>query len=269
MIIKSKARKSIKAVKQLLEYVMRQDALYRDENGKTLFIRNNIRGHSLSDWCREFTVNEAKRARKMKGSNVVYHEILSWHELDREAITLPKLEAMAREYIRLRNPNALVLAVAHQDKGHVHIHFVISGVEKGSGQSLRISKEAFRTMKLSMEYYQQIKFPELEHSKVDHKQSQTKHQTDKEYKMKLKGKTTEKEKLIYDIELIKKTARTEDEFAQMLQEKGYSPYYRNGRFAGVEGKRKYRINYTELIGHKKDNSIITKEVCSTGLFRKY
>jgi len=243
MIIKSKARKSIKAVKQLLEYVMRGDALYRDENGKTLFIRNNIRGHSLSDWCKEFTVNEAKRARKMKGSNVVYHEILSWHELDREVITLSKLEAMAREYIRLRNPNALVLAVAHQDKGHVHIHFVISGVEKGSGQSLRISKEAFRDMKLSMEQYQRNKFPELEHSKVNHKQSQTKNPTDKEYRMKLKGKTTEKEKLMADIELIQQTARTEEQFIEMLQDMGYKPYYRNGRFAGVEGKRRYRVDY--------------------------
>ena len=244
MIIKSKARKSIKAVKQLLEYVMRQDALYRDENGKTLFIRNNIRGHSLSDWCREFTVNEAKRARKMKGSNVVYHEILSWHELDRGAITLPKLEAMAREYIRLRNPNALTLAVAHQDKSHIHIHFVISGVEKGSGQSLRISKEAFRDMKLSMEQYQQVKFPELEHSKVDHKQSKTKHPTDKECQMKLEGKTTEKEKLIADIELIQQTAPNEEQFIQMLQDIGYKPYYRNGRFAGVEGNRRYRVEFT-------------------------
>jgi hypothetical protein len=241
MIIKSKARKSIKAVKQLLEYVMRQDALYRDESGRTLFIRNNIRGHGLSDWCREFSLNEASRVRKMKGVNAVYHEILSWHELDREAITLTKLEAMAREYIRLRNPNALVLAVAHQDKGHVHIHFVISGVEKGSGKSLRISKEAFRDMKLSMEQYQRAKFPELEYSKVNHKQSQTKNPTDKEYQIKLKGKISEKEKLMADVNLIQQIARTEEQFIQMLQEMGYRPYYRNGRFSGVESKRRYRI----------------------------
>jgi len=46
-----------------------------------------------------------------------------------------------------------------------------------------------------------------------------------------------------DIELIQQTARTEEQFIEMLQDMGYKPYYRNGRFAGVEGKRRYRVDY--------------------------
>jgi hypothetical protein len=99
-------------------------------------------------------------------------------------------------------------------------------------------------MKLSMEKYQRTKFPELEHSKVDHKQNQTKNPSDKECQMKLKGKTTEKEKLMADVELIQQAARTEEQFIQMLQDIGYKPYYRNGSFAGVEGKRRYRMNFS-------------------------
>jgi len=40
MIIKSKARKNIKSVRQLLEYITRPEALFRDGNGKTLLVKN-------------------------------------------------------------------------------------------------------------------------------------------------------------------------------------------------------------------------------------
>lgn len=249
MIIKSQARKSIKSIGQLLEYVTRADALYKTEDGRTLILKNNLRGQSLDGWCAQYITNEEGRVRKMKGTNAVYHEILAWHELDRTNITIEKLERMAREYIRLRNPNALVLATAHSDKDHIHIHFVVSGVQKGTGESLRVSRDTFKQMKLDMETYQQQHFPELVHSVVEHERNKNvkaksakANITEKEYQMKLKGKPTEKEKLMADIKLIQQTARTEEQFIEMLQQMGYKPYYRNGRFAGVEKKRKYRLD---------------------------
>lgn len=174
MIIKSQARKSIKSIKQLLEYVTRADALFKDDAGNTLLIKHNLRGKNINANCAEYIKNEANRARKMKNTNAIYHEILAWHELDRTKLTLEKLEQMTRNYIHLRNQNALVLATAHMDKGHIHIHLVISGVQKGTGESLRVSRDAFKEMKMEMEKYQEKCFPELVHSMVDHNQSKKK-----------------------------------------------------------------------------------------------
>jgi len=51
------------------------------------------------------------------------------------------LERIAREYIKQRNPHALVIATAHIDRPHVHLHFSISGVEYATGNSLRVSRD--------------------------------------------------------------------------------------------------------------------------------
>jgi hypothetical protein len=167
MIIKSKARKNIKSVRQLFEYITRTDSLFRDESGKTMLIKHNLRGAGIDEWCREYTENEAYRIHRKKNTNAVYHEIIAFHEWDRHQITLATLEKVTREYIRQRNPHALVIATAHMDQPHIHVHLAISGVEYRTGQSLRVSKEVFNDMKLQMEKYQEREFPEIVHSIVD------------------------------------------------------------------------------------------------------
>lgn len=130
-------------------------------------MKNNLRGSNIDDWCKEFTVNETYRIHKKKNTNAVYHEIISFHAADTGQINLAMLEAIAREYIRLRNPNALSVVTAHGDRDHIHIHAALSGVEYKSGKSLRVDKSVFNDMVASMEKFQEKNFPELIFSVVD------------------------------------------------------------------------------------------------------
>jgi Relaxase/Mobilisation nuclease domain len=167
MIIKSKGRKSKTGTRQLLEYITRGNAQFRDGEGKTLLIKNNLRGASIEDWCREFAVNEECRIHKKKNTNAIYHEIISFHAGDTKQITIATLGAIAREYIRLRNPYALSVVTAHGDKDHVHLHCALSGVEYKTGKSLRVDRKVFNDMVVQMERYQEKNFPELVFSVVD------------------------------------------------------------------------------------------------------
>lgn len=65
--------------------------------------------------------------------------------------------------------------------------------------------------------------------------------------MKAKGKITEKDQVAAIINEAKSKARNEVEFIEIIESKGYAPYFRNGKLAGVEGKMKYRIN---ILVHK-------------------
>jgi hypothetical protein len=66
--------------------------------------------------------------------------ILSWHWDDAKHITIAKMEEMAREYIRLRHPKGIFVAVPHFDKQHYHIHICATGIEFKTGKSLRLTK---------------------------------------------------------------------------------------------------------------------------------
>ena len=50
------------------------------------------------------------------------------------------MEEMAREYIRLRHPKGIFVAVPHFDKQHYHIHICATGIEFKTGKSLRLTK---------------------------------------------------------------------------------------------------------------------------------
>ncbi len=79
--------------------------------------------------------------RKERKNVFVTHEILSWHRDDAKNITLQKMQDMAREYINIRNPNGMYIAVPHFDKEHYHIHICASGVEYRTGKVMRLSKK--------------------------------------------------------------------------------------------------------------------------------
>jgi len=246
MIVKIKTRKR-PTFRQLIEYMMKDKARFFNEKENSFVIAHNLRGNNIGDWIKQFQKNEEYRTRKRKDSVMLTHEIISFHK-DEENISLAKMEDMAREYIRQRNPNGIYLAVPHTDKQHYHIHICASGVEYKTGKAMRMSKEQFQTLKKNIQQYQQEKFPELSKSVVNHSKKGKAKITDKEYQFKLRtGRETLKEELAEKINICLAKAKSMESFIQILKAENIRPYERGGRFSGVWYENlKFRFNRLQI-----------------------
>jgi hypothetical protein len=158
-------------------------------------------------------------------------------------MTLDKMEQMATEYIKERNPNGMYVAVPHFDKDHYHIHICASGVEYHTGKALRLSKTEFGQLKKDIQNYQQQKFPELSRSVVEHGKKDKTRLSEKEYQTKLRTRReTEREQLTGMLKTYYKKANSKEDFFKMLEQNGLKTYERGGRISGVIfGETKHRF----------------------------
>jgi hypothetical protein len=171
-----------------------KDRLF-DSKQKSFVVTHNLKGNSVDEWEKQFKTNEVFRLRKRKDNTHVFHEILSWHRDDAQNITLSKMEEMAREYIRQRNPRGMYVAVPHFDRNHYHIHICSSGIEYKTGKSLRLSKPNLLKLKKEIQEFQINRFPELSKSVVEHGKKAKGVACEKEFQIKLRtGRSSEKER---------------------------------------------------------------------------
>ncbi len=105
-----------------------------------------------------------------KNGNVLYHEVLSFSDLDRPRVTPAILEDLTRKYLDLRAPFALAYAQAHvQETECAHVHIMISANNKDSHRRVSLSRAEFAKVKQQLEQYQKAQYPFLENSVVfDH-----------------------------------------------------------------------------------------------------
>lgn len=166
MVIKT-LRWKVAGFGRLIEYVGKELVNYvgKDDTRSLEILHNLHYTNDLNDIARQFAENDAYRKQR-KGGVTMYHEILSFHAHDRDAITPETLEDITREYLRIRAPNALAYAAPHYDRDHVHVHIAISGVEFRSSKTLRMNNRTFASVRRQIEHYQLTKYPELEHSIV-------------------------------------------------------------------------------------------------------
>ena len=166
------------------------------------------------------------------------------------------------KYSSLRSPNSIAIATVHKnEKDHTHLHICFSGVQYKTGKSIRISKDDFQNkVKLPMEKYQQEIFPELVLSKIRHEKSMSHKKVlvkDNEKIIQNSGGISEKQGIVNQVENCFKTAKSEQEFYQKLQDSGLVLYSRGGKITGVQGKRKYRfktLGYTVDILHQLEQN---------------
>jgi len=249
MIVKIKSHKR-PAFEKILNYMLHsKDRLFNKE-GKSFIATHNLKGNSISEWTKQYKVNEEFRLRKRKDSVYLTHEILSWHKDDAKHITLAKMEDMAREYVRLRNPRGIYLAVPHFDREHYHIHILASGIEFRTGKSMRLSKQNLQKLKKDIQQYQIERFPELSKSVVEHGKKEKSLVSDKEYQLKLRtGRETEKEKLLGLLKACYRKSTSRESFYKMINECGLKTYDRGGKIRGVVYKdykfRFKRLGFTE------------------------
>jgi hypothetical protein len=258
MIVKVKAFKSPQ-FGNLLEYMTNEKKRLFDEKGKSFAITHNMKGNSIDKWVLQFKENEQYRNVTRKDSTYLSHEILSWHKDDAKDLTLEKMEQMAREYIQMRNPNGMYVAVPHYDKDHYHIHIAASGVEYRTGKALRMSRTEFGQLKKDIQEYQIKKFPELSKSIVEHGKKEKGKMSEKEYQMKQRsGRETQKEQLIGMLKTWYKKADSKEDFFDMLRNSGLKTYEREGKVSGVifgENKHRFKgLGYEQKFLDRLDRS---------------
>ncbi|HKR06139.1 MAG TPA: relaxase/mobilization nuclease domain-containing protein [Bacteroidia bacterium] len=242
MIIKIKSHKR-QVFKQILEYMLNDKDRLFDENKNSFAITHNLKGKVVAEWEKQYKANELFRKCKRSDSVYLTHEILSWHRDDAKNITLAKMEEMAREYVRQRNPKGMYVAVPHFDKQHYHIHICASGIEYKTGKSLRLTKPELQNLKKNIQQFQIDRFPELSKSIVQHGKNEKTLLTDKEYQIKLRtGRETDKEQLIGMLKTCYKKADSKETFLQLLKESHLVPYERGGKTSGIVfNNKKFRL----------------------------
>ena len=175
MIIKSKTHKSAGAYADVLSYVLRKNAQFKDSFGKSLLIKHNLTGKTIYSFTSQFRENLTFRKYVIKTNINIIHDILSLHPKDsNKNITSDMLQDLTKKYIELKNDKGMYLATAHSDKDHIHVHIVGSPLEVRNGKSIRMSKAEFSKIQQEMQIYQQLQYPSLFHSVVNYGKSKKK-----------------------------------------------------------------------------------------------
>lgn len=159
MMVKSMSRKTI-SFGQLLEYLNEPK-----EKGPALLQNFRTSRDDLPRIHGEFLEN-ARSLPSRRNGNVLYHEILSFSDLDRSRVTPAILEDLTRHYLTLRAPYALAYAKAHFNTDCPHVHVVISANDLGNSRRKRLSRAEFQRIKHDLEEYQMERYPLLVHSTV-------------------------------------------------------------------------------------------------------
>ena len=225
---------------QLLAYIS-----LTDQSGPAIGHNLQATECDLAAIHREFLDN-SRYLPPRKNGNVLYHEVLSFSDLDQPGLTPAILESLTRKYLELRAPYALAYAKAHLETDCPHVHVMISANNVGSSRRLRLSRAEFARVKRELEEYQRQEYPLLTHSLVfDRERSrqgvrQRRNESERDRRLaKKEAREPSRKEMIRDLvaeQLV--LARSAQGFALRLKTLGLQ-LYRRGRQFGV----------LDLVGH--------------------
>jgi hypothetical protein len=188
-------------------------------------------------------------SRRRKNQVILYHDVISFSQEDKENITPDVLEDIGCRYLQLRAPNALACAKVHFHGSNPHIHFMISGNQIQSPRQSRISRSEFKAIHRQLERYQQKKYPELVHSVVFGKKKgkgikKTAREQEREKRLKRDNKKRKSQKeIVQEKFLYCLAALTPEDFKNRLEGQNFA-VYRRGNTYGIEDTlqgKKYRL----------------------------
>lgn len=256
MIIKSKTRKDSGSFHQMVHYLHKErlqagDSHEPDERDFTLL--NNfdfdLAISDLSGIVNGFKQNDEHR-RKRRNGICLYHEMLSFHPEDTKQVNRDILMDITRKYIQTRCRDALVVAKPHFDRGHIHIHFLISGNKQGSRETMRVNKNTFTQYRRTMEEYQLSMYPSLQKSFVKSRDAQNKEKPkyrrerskDKKVQMERKERPQSiKAELQYDLSDSLYKARSLTDFVNRVRKTHKVYEYREMPNGIIYNERKFRF----------------------------
>jgi len=246
MIIRS-LRWHVPFPRKLLEYVTNEKK--RAQLMEPIY--HNVREPTVEGAIAQFKENDKYR-RKRKNGITMYHEIISFHPEDAKHLTPETLDDISRKFIELRGPEAIVVAQAHLDQEHIHIHLAFTANKYQSRETIRLSNHDFIRIRKEMEEYQLSKYPELNKSVVYldkdisfHAKSKDQNtRKSKEYhRNRAAQNPSKKETIAMSVHQALQTSKSKEAFFDQLLQKGYLPYEYRGKTNGiiVDGK-KYRFS---------------------------
>ena len=235
MIIKSLGRKGSGSFTALSDYILREDAVYKNPDGSPYMVAHNVFGN-LEEIRKQIEANENLRINKRANNNTTVHTILSFAREDADKLTPEKLDRIAREYIERLNPDSLAIASFHISNGqNPHIHILQAGCV--NGHALRVDRSTFAQLKNDMELWQATEFPELTASEIQHNQGNSQNQDEERHL-----KESEKERIRNLAQASFSMSQNRQEFVSLLAEEGLGVYERNGQITGISGDRNYRLS---------------------------
>jgi Relaxase/Mobilisation nuclease domain len=248
MIIKNLSRKNTGTstlLRYIFRYILNEDKRSHSmdkKESRPFILRHNIRTNTIEGYIKEFERVQKMRV-KRKNQIVINHAILSWTKDDASKISDKMLRDIAKKFISLRSQSSLFVGTKHNDKDHIHIHLAYSPCDI-TGRSNRITKQQFADLKLELDAYQKVKYPELI-SLPQHGLSKSNRGLHKTGIHEIKpGSLNQKDSLRQLIVQTKGNSKSLDELLTRIKESGHQPYYRNGTLAGIkyEGERKFRLS---------------------------
>lgn len=185
-----------------------------------------------------------------------YHEILSFSKESSQYLSNEKLQEIAKDYLKIRDPHhsAKAFCTVHYEKKHTHLHFIISSNHIGSDRSsdMRMDNKQYFEIHREIERETLRKFPELVHSTVYLENEEIKKLILEKYHIQIReeteaqkdfGKQTKKQKIANQVrDLLDKSSSLNDFIKKLEQSMNLQAYYRKEKLTGViaDGK-KYRL----------------------------
>ncbi|MGY3214787.1 relaxase/mobilization nuclease domain-containing protein [Mucilaginibacter sp. HD30] len=198
---------------------------------------NNLRGADIDAFVSQFMENEAFRRQTRSDQIYLFHEIVSFHaEEDGTAITKETVDNLVAKYMGLRGDTGVMLAAAHRDKDHVHIHFCVSALHYRTGKSFGLNRAQLNQLKTSFQEYHREKFPELTKSHPEHGKGTA-------YRTHAQWHTHRKQEIAGQVQEILNSSASQRAFLERLREAGLHHYERGGRPTGIEYEgQKFRFS---------------------------
>lgn len=245
MIIKSMSRKT-SSFSQLIDYCDKG----RTPEDKQYDHFHNVYPGQKEEIIRDFEAN-AEHLPHRKNGVFMYHEVLSFtrsQSLPNERQKEILLETIA-EYLSTRAPDCMAYSVIHDDhKDHLHAHIIISSNVVDSPKRHWMEKRAFSKLKKDTEKRVLEQYPEMEQAiSIDKKPNRNK-TSNKEAELNRRGgRTTQKDRLHADLQVIFASVKTEAELDRALELKGLGKSYRKGnkesepRFGKADSEKHFRL----------------------------
>jgi hypothetical protein len=243
MIIKLLPVKRTGAIGAVAKYIAQDKGHIEDYRNQSVF--HNLFHTDLDALTKDFRDNYNDFARKRENGNVAMHVILSVSPLDKDKVTLDKMDDIVRAYVERAYPRALAFGAHHRSQDHWHSHLLVSANELTSSKSTRLSKERLREVQCEMIEYLKEKHPDLTIG-IDLKNWGRKLHSERAY---YKAKRNPELKLTKDelaerVQGLFRMSESSKDFYRQLEAAGFSTYNYKNRVQGIrfgEDSRKLRF----------------------------
>ncbi|MDZ4667534.1 MAG: relaxase/mobilization nuclease domain-containing protein, partial [bacterium] len=229
MFVKILSRKN-PSFKQLAEYIIKDKV---PGNKAKDIIKHNIKGNTIDAIVKEFERNESFRKIHRSDSIKIFHEILSLSSNEEGYISDEVIVDLTKKYIELRGFKNVYLGAVHRDQSHVHSHLMVSALEYFTGKSVHITKSQLQDIKLELQKYHTLTYPELTESICNHGLGKS-WVTDRKYYEKNKHERARtKDSVQEKVKELFNQSKTFEDFLSSLRENGLHHYERGGNPTGI------------------------------------